>query len=662
MGFLNQNLLFLLFLIPILLLLYMLRLRRKIQVVSSNLLWEQDIEDVKANTLFQRLRKNLLLPLQILILALIILAIARPFVTGAVSTDKDIILIIDTSASMKATDIKENRFESAKSSAIKIVDGLGRGARMTVIRAGFSPTIISGTTSDKSILKETLNKTNPSDTSTNLTDAIQMASSLAKDMRQSEIIILSDGSGDLPKNSIKVDKPIRFVKFGRDEDNNIGIINFEVSNELSRQQVFLSLRNFSIKKQSFAVELYHDKDLIDVRKLNLLPQERSSIIFNDIRYNEGVLTALIDAKDDLLTDNKAYYVLHKLNEPKILIAGESNIFLEKAIETTFGKTSLFREKSYSGSKDYDVIVFSKFVPDVIPESNIMFVNPDTDLQFTESSDNVKFLNPSNPLFQRGNDSISPFGKGGKGDLRHTQGSFLSLTLKNQFAELLSRKNKPNIIGWDRSNQLMRFVDLSELRFSFVNDYNMPTWMKSLVESDMATTIWYGENNGRRNIVIPFEIRPATSNFPLIPAFPIFISNAINWLSGRDSYNTNKKTGEPIQLLVSGTIGNQIVTIKKPDGSEIKTRLDKGRLIFNETNEAGIYQIIGKGISNEFAVNLLDESESNVKPSDIIKVSEQEIHSSGLSLISNRELWTFLIFIALMLIALEWWVYHRRVLV
>jgi len=621
MGFLNQNLLFLLFLIPLLLLLYILRLRRKIQVVSSNLLWEQDIEDVKANTLFQRLRKNLLLPLQILILILIVLAIARPFVTGAVSTDKDIILIIDISASMKATDVKENRFESAKSSAIRIVDGLGRGARMTIIRAGFSPAIISGPTSDKSVLKETLNKTNPSDTSTNLTDAIQMASSLAKDMRRSEIIILSDGSGDLLKNSIKIDTPVRFVKFGRDEVNNTGITDFEVSNGFSGQQVFLSIRNFSLKKQSFAVELYHDKDLIDVRKLNLLPQERRSIIFNDVSYNEGILTALIDAKDDLLIDNKAYYLLHKLNEPKILIAGESNIFLEKATETTFGKTSLFKEKSYSGSKDYDVIVFSKFVPDVIPESNIMFVNPDTDLSF---------------------------------------------------AKLLSRKNKPNIIGWDKSNQLMRFVDLSELRLSFVNDYNMPSWMKSLVESDMATIVWYGENNGRRIIVIPFEIRPEMGNFPLIPAFPIFMSNAINWLARRDSYNTNKKTGEPIQLFVSGTIGNQIVTIKKPDGSEVRTRLDKGRLIFYGTDEVGIYQIIGKGISdlvppsngrtNEFAVNLLDESESNVKPSDIIKVSEQEIHSSGLSLISNRELWTFLIFIALMLIALEWWVYHRRVLV
>ena len=608
MGFLNQNLLYLLFLLPLLLLLYILRLRRKIQVVSSNLLWEQDIEDIKANTFFQKLRKNLLLPLQILILTLIILALARPFVIGALSTGQDVILIIDTSASMKATDVKESRFESAKSSAMKIVDGLGRGARMAIIRAGFSPTIISSLTSDKSILAETLNKLKPSDTPANLISAILMASSLAKDMRRSEIIVLSDGDGNSQKKSFNIDIPVRFVKFGRDETNNIGITNLDVSDG---KQAFLSIRNFSSKKQAFAIELYHDRDLIDVLKLNLSPQERRSVIFNDINYNEGDLIASIDVKDDLLIDNKAYYVLHELTEPKILIVGEGNVFLEKAIETTFGKTNLYKEKSYFGSKDYNLVVFDKSVPEKLPDSNIMFVNPSADLPF---------------------------------------------------AKLLSRKNKPNIIGWDRSHQLARFNDFSELRLDFVNDYDMPSWMNSLVESDVSPIIWYGENNGRRVIVIPFELRPETDNFPLIPAFPIFMSNAIGWLSGRDSYNTNGKTGEPIQLLISGEMGDQIISIKKPDGDEVKTRLDKGRLIFSDTDEVGIYQITGKSISDKFAINLLDESESNIKPVDSIKVSEQEIRNSGLSIISNRELWATLIFIAIMLIAIEWWVYHRRVLV
>jgi hypothetical protein len=625
MGFLNQNLLYLLFLIPLLLLLYILRLKRKVQVVPSNLLWEQDIEDVKANTLFQKLRRNLLLPLQVLVLTLIIFAIARPFVTGAVSTAQDVILLIDASASMKATDVRESRFESAKSSAMRIVENLGRGARMTIIRSGSSPAIISGPTSDKSVLKETISKLKPSDTSTDLFVALQVATSLAKDMRRSEIIVLSDGSGGLLKNSVNVNVPVRFVKFGRDEANNVGITDFQVSNEVSGQKAFLSIHNFSLKKQSFTIELYHDNDLIDVQRLNLSPQERRSVIFNDINYIDGSLTASINVKDDFLIDNKAYYVLHESNKPRILIVGEGSVFLEKAIETGFGRISKEKPESYSSvtrrnenyssvarrnEKGYDAIIFDGFLPKILPDSNIMFVNPDGDLPY---------------------------------------------------AKLLSRKNKPTIIGWDKSHQLMRFVDLSELKLDFVNDYEMPSWMKPLVESDMSPIVWYGENNGQRDIVLPFTIQPETGNFPLIPAFPIFMSNAINWLAGRNFYGMGGKTGEPIQLFIPEATGVQI-NVKKPDGSEVKAQLDKGKIVFNNTDEAGIYQVSGKGIFDEFAVNLLDESESNIKPSDKIKVSGQEIRSSGLSVISNRELWTTLIFIALMLLAIEWWVYHRRVLV
>ncbi|MBL8165950.1 MAG: BatA domain-containing protein, partial [Anaerolineae bacterium] len=66
--------------IPIILL-YMLRLRRREVVVSSTFLWQQIVRDNEANTPWQRLRRNLLLLLQLIILALLVLALARPFIT-----------------------------------------------------------------------------------------------------------------------------------------------------------------------------------------------------------------------------------------------------------------------------------------------------------------------------------------------------------------------------------------------------------------------------------------------------------------------------------------------------------------------------------------------------------------------------------------------------
>src|SRR3982750_567333 len=90
--------------IPIVLL-YMLRLRRREVVVSSTFLWQQIVRDNEANTPWQRLRRNLLLFLQLIILALLVLALARPFITVPAVTTGQIELLLDASASMKASDM-----------------------------------------------------------------------------------------------------------------------------------------------------------------------------------------------------------------------------------------------------------------------------------------------------------------------------------------------------------------------------------------------------------------------------------------------------------------------------------------------------------------------------------------------------------------------------
>ena len=58
-------------LLPVIVALYFLKLRREEQTVSSVYLWQQTVRDVAANAPWQRLRTNWLLLLQLLFLIIL---------------------------------------------------------------------------------------------------------------------------------------------------------------------------------------------------------------------------------------------------------------------------------------------------------------------------------------------------------------------------------------------------------------------------------------------------------------------------------------------------------------------------------------------------------------------------------------------------------------
>jgi hypothetical protein len=618
MNFLNPAFLYLFFLLPILFLLYILRLRRRTHVVSSCLLWEQAIEDIKANTPFQKLRKNLLLPLQFIFLALAIFALARPFFRSAASLSQNTILVIDGSASMKAKDLGETRFEAAKSAAIKMVDNLSKGDKMMIIEALSSPQVISGFTSDKLKLREAIDSMMASDSRADMGRTLELAWSLAENETGGEIFLLSDGASVLTDEFSSSVLKTHFIGFGKQDADNMGIVAFELgrspANE-SQKQIFVSLQNFgNTARNSLLLELYHDDNLVDVREFNLAPGERRSFIFDEIEYTEGVMRVSVDTEDDLHVDNQAYYVLRDLDRLRLLLVSPGNLFLEEAVRTTsLGiELSVESDETYSADATHHITIFDGFIPGNLPDGNIMIVNPVTHL---------------------------PFGK------------------------LITCEDNPSVIDWDRSHPVTRFVDFSNIMISRMCSYEMPEWMKPLLESDMGTLIWLGEDDGRRILVLTFAIQLLpTSNFPMLSAFPIFISNALKWLSGSDPDSSQRqlKAGEPIKLSLPEGI-NELL-IKTPHGERMELQAVNRELVFTNTLKTGVYDITGDGFSEKFAVNLLDESESDIKPADKIQIADKEITSSRISTVSNREIWGILIFVAIILLGIEWWAYHRRILV
>src|SRR6185369_6069701 len=104
-----------------LLLLYFLKVRRREMPVSSLLLWDPALRDREASTFFQRLQRDPLLILQILALLALTAALARPAITVSGQGNKRVAIVMDSSASMKATDVGPSRFVQAQREALGLL-------------------------------------------------------------------------------------------------------------------------------------------------------------------------------------------------------------------------------------------------------------------------------------------------------------------------------------------------------------------------------------------------------------------------------------------------------------------------------------------------------------------------------------------------------------
>jgi hypothetical protein len=173
---------------------YLLKRRRVFLRVPSTVLWQRYLAETQASAPFQRLRKNWLLILQVLLLVLAVFALVRPFFAGQQTPSSLRVLIIDASASMQSTDVSPSRFEAARSAGLKWVDGLKPGQLMVVLQAGPRTEVRQSATTDKLALRRAVSACRVTDGPTRIAEALKMAESLIRDVADAEIHLFSDGA------------------------------------------------------------------------------------------------------------------------------------------------------------------------------------------------------------------------------------------------------------------------------------------------------------------------------------------------------------------------------------------------------------------------------------------------------------------------------------
>lgn len=583
---------------------YLLKPRRQDILVSSTFLWEQVLREMEASRPWQRLKRNLLLLLQLLAAAFLVMALVRPYFPVAGGTGQHLIAILDCSASMMATDIKPSRFEEALRQAGKMVDELGAGDEMTIISMGPRPRVLASATGEKSKLRQALKETRATTGPAALEPVLSIVSSLARGQDNVSVVIFSDGN-TLPASKVQLSCPVKLNRIGKGSDN-LALTTLATRKEGARSITLARVQNFGDRAVTSNMELWADQALWDVRKVQLGPGEVKDLFFEELPPPTKTIEARLTRNDFLDLDNRAFAVVDEPDTRRVLLVSEGNIFLEKALALPGMQVFKTEPGNYRPAMgDYQLYVFDGWLPSSWPEGGVMVINP----------------GPGNPL-------LSVKGK---------------LTGINQMIA-------------SREESLFKYVDVNGWQILQACKMESPAWARTVLEYEKNPLLMVGERNYQRVAVFAFDLHD--SNIPLQTGFPILINNLAAWLlpatSGHAVLDSHT---DSFQLAVLPTA--EEIWLSQPGEEEKRFKPPFPQVI--SVTEPGLYkvtQIMGEKKVEGFLVkNIAVETESDIKPCHL-PWSGLDGQQGKEGRLSNREVWPWLAWVALLLLLVEWEVYRR----
>ena len=199
----------------------------------------------------------------------------------------------------------------------------------------------------------------------------------------------------------------------------------------------------------------------------------------------------------------------------------------------------------------------------------------------------------------------------------------------------------NVVSANTDHPLMSGVDFRSLQVQTAHRLKTVPWLEPLVESAEGPLLLAGELDGRRVAVLTFD--PADSNLPTLAAFPLLMSDLVDWLDPL----ANSSALQPGIHAYLPPMSNVLL----PDGS---TSQVSKQGVFIQTDEQGVYQVSNAGspdVIRTFAVNMANTRESGAAP-----LSHAELERSPENVtqrLTNQEYWSPLAAFALVLVGTEW---------
>lgn len=638
-------------------LLYFLKLRREPVEVPSTYLWSRTIEDLHVNSLLQRLRRSLLLLLQLLAVALAAIALLRPGVRGETSSQGRTVYLLDISASMNATDGPdgESRFEIAKKQITDRIEQMTDSETAMIVTFSDRPDTVQSFTSDRRRLRDALDRVRPTNHPTDILGALKAADGLANPRRSSEVgdmndvqvaeampadlLIFTDG-GFQPVTEFNLGNLIpQYIAVGGQSASNVAITAFSAQRNIERPaqvQAFATVVNLGDDPISTTATLTRDGEFLDAANVELDPNEQTGLSFTIESEESVTLKLAIDIDDDLAVDNVAFAGLSPLRNVSVLVVTPGNTPMELGLQTekaakicrsefvlpSYLESDAYKLRAEAGSDD--LVIFDRCSPPAMPATNTCFIG-------------------ALPPGSAENESVWSWA---------------------------SEPAPVVLIDVDRTHPMMRYLELFSLLIFQGRAVNGPSGSLELVVADTGPAMVLAARDGFQDLVIGFEIistdadglTQTNTNWYAERSWPVFVLNLLRYLAGAAEATgaPSYRPGETVRVRLENAVAQPTVRRIGGDPRPVPAG-PSGLLEIVDTDEVGNYRIEdGDRLAELFAVNLFDRGESDLKVAPAVELGYEAVDAATGGIERRREYWRWALMAALGLIATEWFVFTRRV--
>jgi len=599
-------------------LLYLLKMRRQPTLVSSTLLWQQVLVDMRANTPFQKLRRNLLLLLQLLALAALVAALCRPIVKAVGRQGSEIVVVLDASASMQASDGPdgESRFEYAKEQIGQLIGNMRGSDQMMLIVAG-PPGLGERTalTTSKGELRGVLRRAKCYDASAAVADALRLAgATLAAEPGEplrGRVCLVSDGVGVTIPDTPGLGQAIRHVRTGV-RGTNVAITALTaLPVEGGGQRVTVGLSNFGDEPVAAMVDFYYgeENNWIDSRQVDLDAGAREQAQFTGAVPPGRMWVRVRSADDRLELDSEGYVLLPERRPLTVRLVSAGNPvltrFLAVAEHAGMLKAEATAPSDYNAAMTADVTIFDGIAPadDQLPDGDVLLLNP--------------------PQAAAG---FTPAG------------------------ELI----RPQVINVAEEADVLRQVKVTELKIARAGRYTHDGTAIELVASTGGPMLAYTAAGASRRYLIAFHL--ADSTWSTDPGLLILLNNIFERAAA--AHHVGRSQMVPTGMTAQIPAGTAEAIVTDPDRRTHK--IAAGVTEFAATTRAGFYEARRGDRESEFAANLLSPIESDIGPRVLSGNDGDELATTDAVTRHNRPLWPILAAAALAVLMIEWYCYHKRI--